>query len=124
MANRNYNRYQALEKEVKALYADVDIGAAGAPTIVKALGITSIARDSDGVYTITLDDKYTRLLHVDVKQLVSAAEDLTFQLVSEDVAGSKEISLRCLAAAAVETDPSNGSKLLIKIELKNSSVGE
>lgn len=121
MANRNYNRHQSLEKEVKSLYADVSIGASGAPTISKALGITSIVRDSAGVYILTLDDKYTRLMSFQVSQLVAAAEDLTFQLESEDVDGLKTIQFRCLTAN-VETDPSSGSRLLINIDLKNSSV--
>lgn len=123
MANRNFNRFQALEKEVKSLYLDVAIGASGAPTLTKGLGITSITRDSAGVYIITLNDTFKRLMSFDVKQLVSAAEDLTFQLETESVASAKTIQFRAVAAG-VETDPSNGSRLLIKIDVKNSSVGE
>jgi hypothetical protein len=121
MASRNFNRKQALEKEIKELHAEVAIGASGAPTLVHKLGITSIVRDTQGVYELTLDDKYIRLCHFHVIQLQAAAQDLTFQLESEDVASTKKIKFQC-KAAAVETDPSSGSKLLIKIELKNSSA--
>ena len=124
MANRNFNRYQALEKEIKAIYADVAIGASGAPTLTKGLGIASIVRDSAGTYSITLDDKYNRLMSSSVTQIVTGgAEDLSFQLDSEDVDGTKVIVLVC-HAAGTDTDPSDGSRLLIKFELKNSSVGE
>lgn len=123
MANRNYNRAQNLEKEVKTLFADVAIGATGAPTLTKGLGITSIARNGAGDYTLTLDDKYTRLMHVNVQHLAASAEDLTAQLTAEDVSGDKTISFST-KAAAVETDPSDGSRLLIRIDLKNSSSGE
>lgn len=124
MANRNFNRFQALEKEVKAIYADVAIGATGAPTLTKGLGVASIVRDSAGTYTITLDDKYTRLMSSSVMQIVTGgAEDLSFQIDAEDVDGAKTIVL-ISHAAGTETDPSDGSRLLIKFELKNSSSGE
>jgi hypothetical protein len=105
------------------LYAYVDIGASGAPTLNanKSIGVASISRDSAGVYIVTLDDKYNSLLHFNVMMLEATAEDLTFQVESEDVNGAKTIQFQC-KAAAVETDPSNGSVLLIKIDLKNSSV--
>ena len=123
MANRNFNRYQALEKEVKVIYAEVAIGASGAPTLSSAgLGVASVSRNSAGDYDFVLEDKYTRLMHFGVTQEAASAEDLTFQVKSEDVAGStKTINFVC-KAAAVETDPSSGSKLFIRIELKNSSV--
>ena len=121
MANRNYNRKQALEKEVKELYLDVAIGASGAPTLTRGVGIASITRDSAGVYDITLQDAYMRLMSVQVTQLVAAAEDLNFQLESETVSTTKVIRVRC-TTDATETDPSSGSRLLVQINLKNSSV--
>lgn len=122
MANRNFNRFQALEKEVKSIFADVAIGATGAPTLSRGLGIASIVRDSAGTYTITLEDRYNRLLGASVTQIVTGgAEDLSFQLDSEDVDGTKEIVLVC-HTAGTETDPSDGSRLLIELLLKNSSV--
>ena len=121
MANLTFNRKQSREKEVKELFLDVAIGASGAPTLSRGQGVASISRSGAGVYLITLGDTYQRLMHMDVKQLVASAEDLKFQLVSEDVDGAKTISFRCIAVAT-ETDPSSGSRLLIKIDVKNSSV--
>ena len=121
MANRNYNRLQALEKEIKDLHVSVNIGAAGAPTLVRRLGIESIARNSAGLYTITLQDKYNDLVSVDISQQVAAAEDLKFQLAASDVQSAKTIQFRCIAIDT-ETDPSSGSVLRIKLSLKNSSV--
>ena len=114
MASRNFSRKQALEKEVKTLYADVAIGASGAPTLTKGLGVASIARTGAGAYTITLEDKYVRLMHVDIKELDSTSEDITFQLTAEDVDGAKTISF-VSKAAAVDTDPQDGARLLIKL---------
>lgn len=123
MANRNFNRHQSLEKEVKTLYAEVAIGATGAPTLTKGLGIASIARTGAGRYTVTLDDKYTRLMYVQISELDSTSEDITFQLTAQDVTSAKTVSFAC-KAAAVDTDPQSGSVLYIKIDLKNSSSGE
>ena len=123
MANRNFNRYQALEKEVKTLYADVAIGASGAPTVTKALGITSVERDATGRYTVTLDDKYTRLMAASAQTLASTTEDLAWHLTAEDVAGAKTVEF-VAHTAGTDTDPSNGARILFKMELKNSSVGE
>ena len=97
MANRNFHRVQSLTREVKSLFANVAIGASGVATINKNLsvGITSISRDSAGVYSIILDDKYNNLLSVSVMQVQATAEDLTFQVESESVSGSKEIKIQC-----------------------------
>lgn len=121
MANRNFNRKQALEKEVKDLYVKVSIGATGAPTLTSRIGIESIVRNGAGDYTLTLQDKYHALKFFDVVHLRSTAQDLNFQLHSEDVNGDREIRFLCLTGAS-ETDPADGQQLLIKLELKNTSV--
>ena len=121
MANRNYNRKQALEREVKEIYAEVAIAGSGAPTLTRGTGVASVTRDSAGVYVLTLQDKYTRLMHASVTQLVAAAQDLNTQLEAEDVASAKTVTFRCVEAG-VETDPDSGSVLYVSLQLKNSSV--
>lgn len=121
MANRNFNRFQALEKEVKALYAEVSIGNAGAPTLVSGLGVESITKNNTGDYTVKLQDKYMSLKACDVSILSTTVQDLTIQLYSESVATSKEIRFLTVEAGLCD-HPASGSKLLIKIEVKNSSV--
>jgi hypothetical protein len=123
MANRNFHRVQSLTRETKIVHAKVSIGASGAPTIDTnaSVGVASITRDSAGVYIVTLDDKYNSLAHFNVIQQASAAEDLTFQIESEDVSSAKTIQFQC-KAADTETDPSDGSTLFIRAELKNTSV--
>ena len=125
MASRNFQRMQSLTKEVKHLHVKVAIGASGAPTIddnIK-MGVASVVRDSAGVYEITLDDKYVALVDVSVMQIAAAAEDISFQVESDTVAVDKKLKIQC-KTAAVETDPSDGSVLLIKIALKNTSVSK
>lgn len=121
MANRNFNRKQALEKEVKELYADIAIGGTGAPTLTYGVGIASVTRDSAGVYIVTLQDAYMRLMALQVTNVAASAQDLTFAVETESVASAKTIQFRCLTGAT-ETDPASGSRLLVQINLKNSSV--
>ncbi len=121
MASRNFNRKQALEKEVKELYALVSVAGSGAPTLTTGYGIASITRTSAGLYQLTLQDKYSSLKFLEGILLKSSGEDIRFQLKAEDVDGAKTIDFFTLAAA-VATDPSSGSKMYLKIEVKNSSV--
>jgi hypothetical protein len=129
MANRNWNRAQNLEKEVKSIFARVTIGASGAPTLTKGPGFASIARDSAGLYTVTLQDQYNRLMHVSITQLEADLEDLAFQVTADNTTTStKTFQFVCKAydgdGAVAATDPSSGSILLIKVDLKNTTVGE
>lgn len=123
MANRNFNRFQSLEKEIKAIYVLATVGAAGAITLdaANSKGVASITKAATGRYQITLQDKYNSLVHADVSILSSAAQDLVPQLVSEAVSTAKTVTFRT-NAAGVEADPTSGSVLRIRLDLKNSSV--
>jgi hypothetical protein len=122
MANRNFSRKQALEREVKEIYAQITIGAAGAVTATSGEGVASAAETSTGVYTLTLQDKYMGLMQADVSIQSAAAQDLIAHLQSQDVAGAKTIVFRTQTAAAVAAEPSSGSILRVRLDLKNSSV--
>lgn len=122
MADRRFNRKQSLDKEVKDIFLEVSFGATGAPTIVKGLGVESIARTSQGLFLITLEDKYYGgLKFIQGVLLDAAAEDIHFQVKEEAVASAKTISVFA-AAAAVATDPSDGSKAFFQIVLKNNTI--
>lgn len=121
MANRNFNRKQALEREIKEVYCQIAIGSSGAPTLTRGTGVASVTRDSAGVYILTLQDTYQRLMHASVTQLVASPQDLTFQLEAEAVATAKTVQFRC-NTGATETDPASGSILYVVLQLKNSSV--
>lgn len=114
---------QALDKEIKTLFAKIAIGATGAPTLNTSAskGVASVARTAAGDYTITLSDKWDSLVWAAAQLVVSADEDLTIHVDSETVASTKTVKLTCLAATT-PTDPSNGSTLLVQLMLKNTSV--
>lgn len=118
-AGRIFNRKQALEREIKDGYVTISIGAAGAPTLTAGPLGASIVRNSAGNYSLTIDDKYASLKSFRATLLSATAEDIRFQLHSETVSTTQVVSFLCLTGAT-ETDPSNGSVILIKMDLKNA----
>jgi len=125
MANRNFNRLQALDKEMKHLHLVYSVGAVGAPTAVKKLGVTSVARVSAGLYRITLDDTYNYLMHLGacVQLAAGAPAALGGHVIrAESVGTTKLIDLEFVdgAGAAVELD--SGSVVRVVMMLKNSSL--
>lgn len=123
MANRNFNRKQALDKEIKEIYAKATIAGSGAPTLVAAesLGVASISRTSAGLYVLTLQDKYMKLRHADIAIITPAAEDISVNVSAESVASAKTVTFQC-TAAGVAADPASGDSFLISLQLKNSTA--
>lgn len=125
MASRAFLReHAALEHAVVELFLRADIGATGAPTLDTSAskGISSIARDATGDYTITLADRYSSLLMVDAMLLEADDTDLTHQVISQDVSGTTPTVKIGWHAAATPTDPPDGSDIYVRITLKNSAV--
>lgn len=127
--NRLYTQFQySLEKKVVHLYARITIGATGAPTLVKALskGIASVARTAAGAYTITLQDKYVELLHIDhALQLAAGAPAVLAGMVVRSeatAAATPTVAVEFLDAAGAGIDPDSGSVILLKLELKATTV--
>lgn len=121
MASRNFHRVQSLAREAKMVYAKADVVSNVATKSVNdSVGIESVVISGTGVVTVTLDDKYNSLLHVSMVAVGSATVDNKFVVVSEDVAGDKTIVFQNVeGAAAADIDD---CQLLIKVEVKNSSV--
>jgi len=142
MANRQFQQYSyQLEKGVVTLYARVNIGATGAPTLVTTStsgnpsnGIATITRSSAGKYVITFGavgstqtnlDTYQRLLWAQANVIASTISTVVSTQISvESVssASAPSITIQCLAAAGTAVDPNNGDVLLVKIALKNATV--
>ena len=121
MGKKTYHRDGgSRERGVKTLYSKVNIGAAGAPTLQKVLGILSIVRTGAGVYTCTIEEKFIGLLHVHMG-IEGPLQDLGHVVTSDDVtsAGTIEVTTH---AAGVATDPAVGTVLEFKIDVKDTSV--
>jgi len=122
MASRNWKRKQALETEVKELYATITIGGTGAPTLTTGYGIASITRTSAGLYVLTLTDYYSALKSFSVVHVNSTAEDLKFQVKTNGISSSSKSITFFTLAVGTATDPTSGDVLLVKIEVKNSTA--
>lgn len=109
-----------------SLFVKATIGAAGAPTLVTANGmskyIASIVRDDEGEYTITLSETFNQFLGIRASFVASggaAAPDVSVD--SEAVATTKEIVI-LTQSGGVNTDPADGEIMYIEIMLKNSTA--
>lgn len=120
MANRRFHRAQALEREVKTLHVELTM-ASGAPTLTRNLGVESVARTAAGEYKITLQDKYFGFLNCIGTVVSTTAADWTVQVKSESVSTNKELEI-FVSDAGTPSDPADGDKVLLSLELKNSSV--
>jgi hypothetical protein len=110
------------------LHLKMAIGATGAPTLDEKLskGIASVVRDSAGQYTITLEDRYTRLMHLSVDQR-DGTDPVAAPLVQVEADNSADatptIVVQYRDAADAATDPGDGEEQNMLIILSNSSVG-
>jgi hypothetical protein len=128
MAERSFRQWlQMFEIRPVLLFANVSIGASGAPTLnANARGIASVAATGAGAYTITLQDKYTKLLDISSSFITSTGTDAALEDDDHRRRCGQLASYRhdvvFRVAAGTATDPSNGAVLLLKIMLRNSSA--
>ena len=133
MANRNFNRVQAMDKEVKFLFLTATIGSGGDPTLneSKSVGIKSISDTAVGEYDITLGvpggaaDKYPALLFVQCFLLdaaaISTGGGVSFQIEAETVSSDGVIKLFALDKDGAIAEIRSGDVLQVMIVVKNSN---
>lgn len=129
MANKNFSRVQAYEKEVKLLYATIDITTSGA--VLSSKGLASAVKESTaGQYTIVLPSSYYKFLSLSpatmhpTASLVAAVDILgtpaTFQ---DSFRASPTIVIQCRDYAGAAVNPASGTTIRLAIEVRNTSVG-
>ena len=133
MANRNFNRVQALDKEVKFLFLSATIGSGGDPTLneSKSVGIKSISDSAVGEYDITLGTpggsagKYPALLFMQCfltdTAAISTGGGVSFQIEAETVSSDGVIKLFALDKDGAIAEIRSGDVLQIMIVVKNSN---
>lgn len=129
MANRQFGSQfsYGFERMPVRLYARVSFGVSGAPTLDTNIkqGVASISRTSAGLYVLTLQDVYNRLLALNIMQLSGASPETApiRHMVSHSVSSAKTITFQYLAVDnSTATDPASGEQASIEIVLSNSSV--
>lgn len=129
MADLNFSRVQAYEKEVKILYATIDIVASGAVNASKGLA-SAVKESTAGQYTITLPSHYYKFLNMapstmhPTASLVAAIDILgtpaTFQA---SFRSSPAIVIQCRDYAGAAVNPASGTQIRLQFEVRNTSVG-
>lgn len=110
MASRNFNRLQALDKEIKILTLKITTDGSADVSSISGSGFAS-ASHSAGVYTITLQDKFVSLDGLSVISKTAC----NFKLNSETVSSTKTV--------VVQASASNTSSVIyVTLYLKNSSL--
>lgn len=107
-----------------AIYAEVAIGANGAPTLnaLHSMGVADIDRVDTGEYLVTLNNRYPRLVHAKscfVAEDGAAAPDLS---VGDNNVASAGTLVILTQAGGVNIDPADGETMLLEIMLKDSTV--
>ena len=132
MANRMFNRVQALDKEVKFLFLTATIGAGGDPTLneSKSVGVKSISDTAVGEYDITLGvpggatDKYPSLLFLQCfltdSAAISTGGGVSFQIETDDITNGI-IKIFALDKDGAIAEIRSGDVLQIMIVVKNSN---
>lgn len=127
MANRFFeSRRYSLEKQIVELFFKFAVGASGAPTLdaLNSKGIKSVARNSAGNYTVTLQDQYSKFLSLDAKELGASGIPAApvVGVVSQAVGNSTPTVVVQFSSGGVATDPDSGSTIHGKIALGNTSA--
>jgi hypothetical protein len=148
MANRFLQQFRfGFEKMPVDVYAVINIGASGAPTLeawtpstggggsyaaaqsTGFRGVKSIVRNGTGDYTLTLQDSYQRLVGFDVTFQSATTAKAVAPIVSIQGTGTTlgtstggTIRFFTQSAANTAADPASGEVMLIHVALQNSTA--
>ncbi len=124
MASRNWHNQQ------HAQIGTVKIEGSFAPNGSSALVASStfgkgfsVAYTSTGLFTITLTDKYKKMIAANLTAQLSAAADIKLQLGTVDVVTAKTIQIRSLAVATLTDIAANANnRVHFSLTLQNTEL--
>ena len=139
MANRNFNRLQALDKEIKIIHGQfvTDSTASSSTSLLtasKSVGVKSVARNSAGDYTLVLGvpggsaDTYSHFFggYFDIQKstaIGSTAGGVSFQLKgAPTVSTNGTINFIALNSSGAAAEIGSGETVHFMFVLKNSSL--
>jgi hypothetical protein len=119
VANRIFKGVQALNRGVVLIAGRVTQGASD-PSVTDGLGF-SVVKNGDGDYTVTLEDKYTGLLHAGVTY--RGATDQTFaQVHAHDVTSAKTVQFKFYDDTGAAQALAAADEFTFMLALRNSTV--
>ena len=138
MANRNFNRLQALDKEIKILHGQfvTDATASSSTSLLteaKSVGVKAVYRVGAGHFRIELGtpggdvDKYNHFFgaYFDIQKstaIGSTAGGASFQVKASTVSSDGRIDFFTLKSNGDEADPGDSETIHFMIVLKNSGM--
>jgi len=125
----SYNTSNQYESDVMRVYLRVTIGASGAVDAAYGGGVTSVVKESTaGQYSITLGDRFSRILAVQVTSVDDAAPAWACATVLEDpaliqseFAADSTFVLQLYNGSFSATNATSGSQLWIEITVASGN---
>ena len=128
MADRMfYPAEGSLEVRVVSIFGSITFGTTGAVDAFDGVGVASVARNSTGNYTITLDDSYNKFLHwsgtlLDTADSDPASVGTSPRVDSESItSNSFDIQFYDFTDGSA-ADPADGAKITWRGDFRNSTV--
>jgi len=136
MANRSFQRLQALDKEIKIIHGQFAVGGSGAPTLSasKSVGVKSVTRNSAGDYSVVLGtpsgdtDKYSHFFggYFDIQKstaLGGTSGGMAFQLkAAPTVSTDGTVNFIALDKDGAAAEIGSGETVHFMFVLKNSAL--
>jgi len=127
MSNRLYKQFGASpDSGMVSLHGYVTIGATGAVSAYKGLGISTVVRTATGVYTVTMEDAFPAFLGANAIVVYNGvpvvASVAMKQAPTTDPGPLKSVVLHTLDFAGAAVNPDSGSRIYFEIKMRNSSV--
>ena len=123
MASRDFKPVKALERAVIIIGGRIAFTDGTMTGVSEGTGFTC-SNISSGVFTITLDDKYSDLLYCAAHVVGAGGPERYIELTAHDVSGAKTLSFVCNDQSDndVTADADNDQEIQFIAFLKNSSV--
>ena len=121
MANRTFKGVQALNRGVVLIAGRCTVGAGNSVSVSDGLGF-SVARTDPGMYELTLEDKYTSLLHCTATYVGTSEIGMSAQVTAEAVNSTGVVGLAFVNDAGAGEELSANAQFTFMLALRNSTV--
>lgn len=126
MSNRYMQQFSgSLDHAVTHVHGYAVIGASGAVTSFKGLGIANVVETATGIYTITMQDSYPAMLGASAIVAYNGTSTVGCiaikQALTTDPGIAKSLVLNTLDFSGADVEPASGSRIYFHIIMRNSS---
>lgn len=116
------NPVQTIEQGSTTLYCKLTVGATGAVSAATGYGLSGIARNDVGNYTITLDRKFKKLLSVLPTVIQATPQGLKMTLEADAIASAGTVTLEWNTDAGTATELSSGTIVIFAITVADTGM--